>query len=196
MTPGLPLWVERHGDGAEQQGDGAEQYLSENEQIRVALISVARRELGVREATGRNDGPRVAEYLRYTGLAPGHEWCAAFVSWCYGQVGLVEPRTPWSPALFPARRVVWNRSDTRDRTADPAGNRTIDPRPGDVFGIWVREKGRIGHAGLIERWDATDHWCVTIEGNHQDAVRRVRRPIGSIYRVADWVSANGKGGEQ
>src|SRR5699024_8404395 len=33
-------------------------------------------EVGVRELTGRNDGKRVAEYLRYTDLGEGYAWCA------------------------------------------------------------------------------------------------------------------------
>lgn len=145
--------------------------------MRRAVLDIARAEIGVREATGRNDGARVGEYLRYTGLGEGHEWCAAFVSWCFGQIGLPEPRTPWSPALFPVARQP---------------DQVAYARPGDVFGIWVREKGRIGHVGLIEYGpgaaDGSASWCITIEGNNQDAVRRVRRPIRTIQVVADWVS--------
>ena len=136
------------------------------------MLDIARAELGVQERTGQNDGDRVGEYLRYTNLNEGHEWCAAFVSWCYGQAGLAEPRTPWSPALFPLARQV--------RPVAAA-------RPGDVFGIWIREKGRIGHAGLIESWSSDGQWCITLEGNHQDAVRRVRRPARTLYAAADWI---------
>jgi|GEM_PF-464982 len=71
---------------------------------RVRIIRIATAELGIRETTGRNDGERVEEYLRYTHLGKGYEWCAAFVCWCYGQAGLPEPRNPWSPALFPRIR--------------------------------------------------------------------------------------------
>lgn len=150
--------------------------------IRSHLLAVARAEIGVQERSGRNDGERVGEYLAYCGLSEGYEWCAAFVSWCYGQLGLSEPRTPWSPALFPADRLVWRIGSTSVRT----------PRPGDVFGIWIREKGRIGHAGLVESWDAADGWCITMEGNSGDAVRRLRRPTRTLYRVADWIgSASG-----
>lgn len=158
------------------------------ETVRADLLVVARREIGVQERSGRNDGERVGEYLAYTGLGEGYEWCAAFVSWCFGQVGMPEPRTPWSPSLFPAARVVWPRElSVRSGHAAPGGADGADnPRPGDVFGLWVREKGRIGHAGLVERWDG--RWCLTVEGNSGDAVRRVRRPVSTIYRVADWIS--------
>ncbi len=68
------------------------------------ILAIAAKELGVREATGNNDGKRVEEYLRYTHLGKGYAWCAAFVSWCYGQAGLSQPRNPWAPALFPKSR--------------------------------------------------------------------------------------------
>src|SRR5690606_14901529 len=71
---------------------------------RQRLRSVYIAELGVREASGRNDGTRVEEYLRYCELGPGYAWCAAFVSWCFGKAGYPQPRNPWSPALFPAGR--------------------------------------------------------------------------------------------
>ncbi|MDR2283061.1 MAG: hypothetical protein LBE37_07630, partial [Sphingobacterium sp.] len=47
--------------------------------VRNLIINIASKELGVREATGKNDGQRVEEYLRYTNLGKGYEWCASFV---------------------------------------------------------------------------------------------------------------------
>ncbi|SKB95511.1 hypothetical protein SAMN05660841_03249 [Sphingobacterium nematocida] len=52
------------------------------------IIQIASNELGTHEATGNNDGPRIEEYLRYTNLGKGYEWCAAFVSWCAPVKGL------------------------------------------------------------------------------------------------------------
>ncbi|TYR36937.1 hypothetical protein FXV77_07095 [Sphingobacterium phlebotomi] len=66
--------------------------VKEHHATRARIVEIAVAEIGVKEATGNNDGARVEEYLNYTGLGKGHAWCAAFVSWCYGQVGLTEPR--------------------------------------------------------------------------------------------------------
>ncbi|WP_235012527.1 hypothetical protein [Pedobacter africanus] len=44
------------------------------------LLSIARAEIGVREATGRNDGTRIEHYLAAVGLDKGHAYCAAFIS--------------------------------------------------------------------------------------------------------------------
>lgn len=152
--------------------------------LRSHVLQIARAEIGITDQPGRG-ADRVAEYLAYTHLGPGYEWCAAFVSWCFGQAGLEQPRTPWSPALFPRARQL---------------PRLGDARPGDVFGLWIREKGRIGHAGFIESierdgagrsgFDGSGQtgWAVTVEGNNRHAVRRVRRPVSSLHVVADWIS--------
>src|SRR5690606_23617377 len=69
-----------------------------------AVVRAAQKEIGVREV-GENTGPRVDQYNAYVGL---HQvaWCASFVSWVHGQAGYKEPRTAWSPALFPASRQI------------------------------------------------------------------------------------------
>lgn len=169
---GMPSADARHSGTATRHG------YADN---RARILDIARGEIGVMERSGRNDGDRVGEYLRYTRLGEGYEWCAAFVSWCYGQAGFSQPRTPWSPSLFPLARQLEGVESALF---------------GDVFGIWIREKGRIGHAGLVEvgvRGNSraisgtSDSYLITIEGNNQDAVRRVRRPIRTIQVVADWV---------
>ncbi|WP_262246895.1 CHAP domain-containing protein [Parapedobacter soli] len=143
---------------------------------RQRLRAIYLAELGVREASGRNDGTRVEAYLRYCGLGPGHAWCAAFVSWCFGRAGYPQPRNPWSPALFPASRTVWTK-----------GGHSGTMKHGDVFGIYYPTLKRIAHVGFIDQIEG--NWLVTVEGNAENQVRRKRRPIGSLYAVADWLSA-------
>ena len=138
-----------------------------------ALRAAYTGEIGVREATGNNDGPRVAEYLRYCGLDEGYEWCAAFVSWCHGRAGYPEPRNAWAAALFPASRTVWS-----------IGDDLSIPRPGDVFGIYIASKRRIAHCGFVDGWDGT--WCHTVEGNAGNAVVRKRRSVKTIRSVSRW----------
>jgi len=54
----------------------------------VKVIEVAANEVGVREVPANsNRGPRVETYQKYVGVwLVGGAWCAAFVSWCFGQV--------------------------------------------------------------------------------------------------------------
>ncbi|MFB2118446.1 CHAP domain-containing protein [Parapedobacter sp. 2B3] len=140
-----------------------------------ALPQVYAAEIGVREATGNNDGPRVVAYLRYCGLAEGYEWCAAFVSWCHGQAGYPGPRNAWAAALFPSERTVWAKAG-----ATAGGT----PRAGDVFGIYIASKKRIGHCGFVDGWNGK--WCITVEGNVSNAVVRKRRPVRTIHAVSRW----------
>jgi hypothetical protein len=44
------------------------------------IIAIAQKQLGIREATGNNDGPQVEAYLATVGLKKGELWCAVFLS--------------------------------------------------------------------------------------------------------------------
>lgn len=144
-------------------------------------------EIGVREATGQNDGDRVEAYLRYCGLGPGYAYCAAFVSWAMGEAGYAEPRNPWSPALLPSARIVW-----RQRDHATSAYSLVE---GDVFGIHYINLERIGHVGFVDEWDGA--WCITVEGNtgpdnpiragpSEQGVHRKRRPVKTIHAIARW----------
>lgn len=150
--------------------------------IRDKLQKVYTSQIGVKEATGNNDGHEVEAYLATTGLGKGYPWCAAFVSWVFEQEGLDRPKTPWTPALFPKVAVIW-----------PDGGRT--PQKSDVFGIYFKSIDRIGHAGFIESWGS--NFVVSVEGNTNDngssegdGVYRKRRRTKTIHVVADWVEQN------
>ncbi|SEN40186.1 hypothetical protein SAMN05216436_115130 [bacterium A37T11] len=162
----LPLLVLLLGHGVAPGKPAIKRWIQ-----RPTLPQIYRAEIGVHEATSHNDGPRIAEYLRYCGLIPGSAWCAAFVSWCHGKAGYPQPRNSWAAALFPDDRIVHN------------------PKEGDVFGIYFQELHRIGHCGFVESWNHT--WCLTVEGNTGPApegVYRKRRSIRTIKAVARWVN--------
>lgn len=149
---------------------------------RKRLLQVAEKELGVRESSGNNDGTRVAEYLSYVHVPEGSAWCAAFVSWVFGQAGYPVPRTAWSPALFALSK------------------RTKQIRPAVVFGIYFSQLKRIAHCGLVERQDGD--WMITIEGNTNpagsregDGVYRKRRHFKAVKYFADWAKRKGADNE-
>ncbi|WP_270089149.1 CHAP domain-containing protein [Sphingobacterium sp. SYP-B4668] len=145
---------------------------------RVRIIAIAKAELGVQEATGRNDGNRVEQYLAYTHLGKGYAWCAAFVSWCYGQAGLPAPRNPWSPALFPKTKVYWQSGKWMRGRKDRV-------EAADLFGIYGQGTGRIDHTGLIQWWEG--NYLITVEGNSNDRVESRRRHLRTVYALADWI---------
>lgn len=149
-------------------------YLSSERELRSKLIWIATAELGVREEGGENQGQRVGEYLGYVGLGLGYEWCAAFASWCYGQARHAEPRSAWSPALFPkARR--YTAPDIRKGRFKTA----------DLFAIYSGKLQRIHHVGLVKAVNGA--LVISIEGNSHDRVESRRRPLSTIYAMANWV---------
>lgn len=147
------------------------------------VIEVAMQEVGVREATGQNDGFHVEKYLATTGLSGGYAWCAALVNWVMLQVGYDIPATlrAWSPSWFPPNKTFWINGVAE----------FIQPIPGDVFGIYFKSKGRIAHVGLIKKWKG--HYANTIEGNTNDAGSREgdgvyikRRMKKQIEKISRW----------
>ncbi|WP_228098780.1 peptidoglycan-binding protein [Pedobacter sp. MC2016-24] len=142
--------------------------------VRTSVLQIATAELGVREV-GNNGGPRVRTYLAYAGIKTPAPWCAAFLSYCFGRAGCTEPKTAWSPAMFPAVRL------------------TSDPKPADVFGIYFENLQRIGHVGLVERLQGK--FIFSIEGNTSadgsregTGVFRRLRHTRTISKYADWIT--------
>jgi hypothetical protein len=125
----------------------------------------------------------VETYLTYVGSNKGSAWCAAFVSWCHGQVGSSQPSSAWSPSLFPAEALIYSRGVMNKRQAIP----------GDVFGIYFGNLGRIAHVGFIDGERGDEY--ITVEGNTNqagsregDGVYRKIRPKKTIYKISSFVN--------
>ena len=165
--------------------------LSNTVQQKIRLIYTS--EIGVRERSS-NAGPAIEKYLSYVGLPKGNPWCAAFVCWVFGQVGVDNPRTGWSPALFPDNKVIWRKKEnlykepgirnqesrliqkipntpfqslkTPGNTLSTDKREELIPRSGDVFGLYFPDKKRIAHVGFVDQW--LGDWLITVEGNTND----------------------------
>src|SRR5690625_7962005 len=74
---------------------------------RERLHAVYAAEVGVREATGNNDGLEGEAYVATTNLDAGYPWCAAVVSWVVAQAGYDQRRMPWTLSLFLHKRTIW-----------------------------------------------------------------------------------------
>lgn len=153
------------------------------------VVRIAQAEVGVREATGRNDGKRVEEYLACVGFKKGAAWCSAFVSWVFFKAGYGMPRTAWSPALFPKGRVI---EIATSRNAPRNDKKWRDYKRGLVFGIYFSDLKRIAHCGILIR--VKGEWCETVEGNTSseggregDGVYRKLRHKRTIAKMADWL---------
>ena len=159
--------------------------------------SIYRAEVGVREETGRNDGSRVEEYLRYVGLKKGQPWCASFVCWALGKAGIDNPRSGYCPRLFGRDKLVWERRrgggglNLASYDGGPVVGKTEAGSDDSalVFGIYFPEKGRISHVGFVDACDGK--YIITVEGNTNEAGSREgdgvyckRRLLSSVYQIA------------
>jgi len=149
----------------------------------VAVVRAAQAEIGVREVR-ENAGPRVDAYNRYTSVKDA-PWCASFVSFCFHQAGFAQPRTAWSPALFPRERCV-------EFSPSRLGNSGL--AAGLVVGIYYPSKGRIAHCGIVTGIDGD--WVFSIEGNTNntgsnegDGVYAKKRHRQTIHSYSDWLGA-------
>jgi hypothetical protein len=161
--------------------------LPRTTELRQKVIKLAESQLYVRELSGKNDGKEVEMYLRSIDRRKGDAWCAAFISWLHIENNIPNPESGWSPDWFRANLVFHK------------NNKRMNPfisRPGQVIGIWIPAKGRIGHVGMIISENRLHY--NTIEGNTNsfgsdegDGVYRKIRKKEGIYAISDFV-----GGEE
>jgi hypothetical protein len=151
--------------------------------LRQKVLKLAESQLHVRELTGKNDGVDVVKFLRSVGLKKGDAWCAAFISWLHIMFDIPNPESGWSPAWFKAN-LVYHKLHKRTTP--------FISRPGQVIGLWITSKGRVGHVGMIESENRLHY--NTIEGNTNsmgsdegDGVYRKIRKKETIYCVSDFV---------
>lgn len=120
------------------------------------LIIEAGNQIGVREATGHNDGPAVETYLAAVGLGKGYSWCMAFVYWCAKQaalkLGLINPLKETGGVLD-----EWNSG---------RGTHLTEPVPGAIF--IMDFGGGEGHTGIVTGVFPDQGIIHTIEGNTND----------------------------
>jgi len=103
-----------------------------------------------------NQGVKVEEFLKATGLGGGYPWCAAFVAWV-GQKAVGE--------TWPLKKVAGCVSLYDDATAKGLIRET--PQRGDIFLRWYPAKNRFAHTGFVTGSTTlalTGTWQ-TIEGN-------------------------------
>ena len=99
-------------------------------------------------------------YWSWYGFNSRVEWCACFVSWCYGQMGLSEPRF----AACQAQGIPWFQSHGQWGARGYA-----DIAPGDaIFFDWDLD-GSADHVGIVVGTDGSRVY--TVEGNSGDACK-------------------------
>ena len=99
-------------------------------------------------------------YWSWYGFTSRVEWCACYVSWCYGQMGLSEPRF----AACQSQGIPWFQSHGQWGGRDYA-----NIAPGDaIFFDWDLD-GSADHVGIVVGTDGSRVY--TVEGNSGDACK-------------------------
>ena len=135
-----------------------------------AIVELAKRQAG-------NVGGRT--FWSWYGFNSRVEWCACFVSWCYGQAGLSEPRF----AGCQSQGVPWFQSRGQWGARGYA-----NIAPGDaIFFDWDGD-GSADHVGLVIGTDGERVY--TVEGNSGDACKIKSYPVNYScikgYGLMNW----------
>lgn len=155
-------------------------YIAFRNKIQSTYIS----QIGVREKTGKNDGVMVEKYLNSAGLSKGNPWCAAFVYYTFKQNGanLKVSGKGWVPSYFPENKTIYVRGKYSK----------MNPKYGDLIGIWFENKGRLAHIGFYDSEDDTYYY--TVEGNTNEAgsregdgVYRKKRLKRQVHSISNWI---------
>lgn len=130
------------------------------------VVAEAQKYVGVKEATGNNDGEPYRLFMKPYG---------------YGRV-------PWC-ALFVKRSLDDAEVNTQgiNATAISAVSQNI-VRTFDVGNVWWKPRsGGTGHVGIIADWPPYSDHFTSIEGNYSDQVKVVKRPKNIAQRAAKYI---------
>ncbi len=135
-------------------------------------LTIARRELGVREFPGNANNPRVVEYLSATrnlgsSVRSKDEtpWCSAFVNWCMQQVGIKGTQNALA------------------RSWQEWGKRLDEPYVGCIV-VFQREK-KFGHVGFY--LGETETHIRVLGGNQQNPETGVFEVSEKSYPKVDFL---------
>ena len=148
-----------------------------------AVQKIFTSQIGVREATGHNDGPAVEGYLKAVNLGKGYAWCAAFVKWSYLKAGVADAAqiNAMAASVHRPGHIIYQ-----------FGNFLQEPLAGDAFTLYYPGLKRIGHTGFYDkRLNSTIY--ATVEGNTNsagsregDGVYRKYRSFKSTHSINRW----------
>ena len=118
-------------------------------------------------------------YWSWYGFNSRVEWCACFVSWCYAQAGLSEPRF----AACTSQGMPWFIS-----RGQWGGRNYENIAPGDAIFFDWDGSGDADHVGIVIGSDGERVY--TVEGNSGDACKIKSYPLGSSlirgYGLMNW----------
>ncbi len=144
--------------------------------VGLGALRAAQSQVGVREATGNNDGIPSQRYMN----GRKEPWCANFVAWSFRQAGQELPGNQRSLAS------VQYMEDQMKAAGKWHARDASPPQPGDIIFFKNRgdsDSGPGRHVGIVERVE--NGRVYTIEGNSSNAVSRRSYPVDHP-RISGW----------
>ncbi|MBL7997029.1 MAG: CHAP domain-containing protein [Candidatus Kapabacteria bacterium] len=139
----------------------------------------------MREATGKNDGRMVSQYLQSTGLREGNPWCAAVIVWTFQEasklcgVAMTFIRSALANGIY-----NWAMNTGRKAKQQQV-------QEGDLI-VWKFSRSASGHIGRVRR-KINNLWVINDEGNTAsgtgnqrdgDGFYQRKRYLGQLGRMA------------
>ena len=154
------------------EGNAIAHNAIEEKDFRTLMVEVAKCLVGIREATGRNDGRLVELIQKTAGGMKGWAWCMYFVQAC---IAYAELKT----GLISSIAASGSCADVRNASKPEMKVKTI-PLPGAVV-IWRHANGS-GHTGIVVA--ANQDYFYACEGNTTgglDEQGKIEREGGGAY---------------
>jgi hypothetical protein len=126
--------------------------------------------VGIKEATGNNDGKEVEAILATVGLPAGYSWCGALARAVYSFCGIQCPRSGWCPDWFKGANVTYPRKVLPTLYKEKDVFAYLKSLEGNPCGFWYPAKGRIAHMGIITKASIED--VQSVQGNTNAAGSR------------------------
>lgn len=130
---------------------------------RECVLSEATALIGVKEQGGNNRGPMVDVIIREAGGKPGQAWCSYTMIYLFKRCGAFHKGTN-------GMAMSWAK---REREVGARQN----VRPTDLFTIYNKALGRIGHVGMVFKTFPEESFFTSFEGNVN--LRGDRESVGS-----------------
>jgi hypothetical protein len=154
------------------KSNGFAQDAIRRKDARNVMIEAAKVCVGIREKTGKNDGPLVESIQKVAGGSKGHAWCMYFVQTCIAYAekvtGVKSPLHNGGHCL-----TLWNKTPAAQRVK-------IFPLPGAIP-IWRHGKTTNGHTEILLGADTKVMQCVGGNTSGADGTGKVTREGNGVF---------------
>lgn len=162
---------------AKLAGNGAAQEAIKSKDARSLFGYAAEACVGIREATGANDGPMVKLLQETIGGANGEAWCMSFVQTC---LAYAEHKTGVKSPIHPSEHCMttWNKTPKKMRVKRV-------PLKGAIA-IWNYPPSANGHTGIVMEYAHKKNKMKLVEGNTTSGLRAdgtIERDGGGCYQT-------------